>query len=237
MLRQVYELELRSPLLRDKARRGFSLLRSSAEEALALEDRFNGICRVRTQTHASSLPHDPEDLQPNMNATVRQPKSFSTCMTQDRIDLYAKANVCQDLQARSHRVDPSKNLLPIPCSRTENFTRLTASTTSLPNREKEGTSSARPLALSVDGSMFPSPIATLFDDFLEVESSLQTLEADDGFQLGDEFCTPSNGDSLRRSQEYFSVEGRSSSGLKQLKNMTIGNCQHLILHLVLSQNL
>ncbi|XP_024357126.1 uncharacterized protein [Physcomitrium patens] len=170
---KVYELELRSPLLRDKARRGFSLLRSSAEEALALEDRFNGICR--------------------------------------------------DLQARSHRVDPSKNLLPIPCSRTENFTRLTASTTSLPNREKEGTSSARPLALSVDGSMFPSPIATLFDDFLEVESSLQTLEADDGFQLGDEFCTPSNGDSLRRSQEYFSVEGRSSSGLKQLKNMTIGS--------------
>jgi hypothetical protein len=146
------------------------------------------------------------------------------------MDFCSQDNVSQDLHGQNCRSDPPGNSLPVSATMAENSTHLRASTSSLPTRAKEYLSSGRPLALSIDGSVFPSPTSTLFDDFLEVESSLQALAADEESQFSGDFCTSSNGNTLRSSQEYFSAKGKPGSGLLQLKNMTIGKRLYLILY-------
>ncbi|KAG0553464.1 hypothetical protein KC19_12G013400 [Ceratodon purpureus] len=216
---QVHELELRSPLLlRSNGRRNVSFLRSSTEEAIALEDTFNGICREKGRTQASSLPHKPEAFQSNMDDTCGHPQS-SCIFTVDTMDFCAQEVASQDPPAQNCRLDPPGNPLPVSCTAVENSTHLRASTYSLPSRAKEY---SRSLAVSIDGSVFPSPTATLFDDFLEVESSLQALAADEGSWLSGDFCTSSNGDTLRCSQEDISSKDKPGSGLLQMKNMATG---------------
>lgn len=218
---QVHELELQSPLLlRDNGRRRASFLRSSSEEALSLEDTFNGLNRQREQMQDPSLPYESAALQSNNNDTSGHPQSSCIYTASDMMEFSAAASVSPKLQIQDCRLDPPENFLPVSRTMAEISNRVRASTSSLPNRAKEVSSSGKPLAVSIDGSMFPD--ATLFDDFLEVESSLQALEADQGFQHSEEFCTPSNGDSLRFSQEYVSARGKPGSGLQQLKNMTTG---------------
>lgn len=171
-----------------------------------------------------SLSHESVARQSNTEDTSGHPQSPRLHTASDVMDFSLTANVSAELQIQNYRFDPPENFLPVSCTMAENPTRLRASTSSLPNRAKEYSSSGKPLAVSIDGSIFPFPDATLFDDFLEVESSLQALEADEGSQRSDGFCTPSNGDSLRCSQEYVSAKGKPGSGLQQLKNMTIGKC-------------
>lgn len=162
-----------------------------------------------------------------MDDTFDHQQSSCIFTASDTRDFCAQDNVPRDQQTQNCRFDPPGNSLPVSRTVADNSTPFRASTSSLPKRAKEYSSSGRPLALSMDGSVSPSSTATLFDDFLEVESSLQALAADEGSQLSHDFCTSMNGDTLRCSQEYFSAKGKPESGLKQLTNMTTGKRVHL----------
>ena len=177
---------------------------------------------------ASSVPLEPEALQSKMDDTFGAPQTSCIFTSSDTMDFCTRPNVSQELQPHNPQFNPPGNSMPVACTTAENSTHLRASLSSLPDRTKEPSSSGRQLALSIDGSTFPSPTAAFFDDFLEVESSLQALAADEGSQLSDDFCTSSNGDTLRSSRENFSAKGKPGSGLKQLKNTTTGNRLHYL---------
>jgi len=170
-----------------------------------------------------SLPHESVAYPSNIDDTSGLPQSSRVYTASEMIDFCATANGSPELQTQDCRFDP-RQTLPVSCTMADNSTRVRSSTSSLPNRAKEYPFSGKPLAVSIDGSIFPFPDATLFDDFLEVESSLQSLEADEGIQLSDGFCTPSNGDTLHCTEEYVSAKGKPGSGIQQLKNISIGKC-------------
>lgn len=215
---KVHELELRSPLLLSRNhRRNISLLRSPTKEVLALENTFNGISHEREQMQISSLSRGKtEDFQSSIDDTFGHPQSSLNYTSRNTMDFCAEVH---GDQAENRRVIvPLGNESAVSCTMAESFTHL-RETSSVHSRVQECSSSSVLSTLSIDGSMFPSPTCTLFDDFLEVESSLQAFAAKEGCRL-DDFGTRNNTGSLCPSQEYFSAEGNLNSGLKQLNNTT-----------------
>lgn len=220
---QVHELELRSPLLLSRNhRRNISLLRSPTKEVLALENTFNGISHEREQMQISSLSRGKtEDFQSSIDDTFGHPQSSLNYTSRNTMDFCAEVH---GDQAENRRVIvPLGNESAVSCTMAESFTHL-RETSSVHSRVQECSSSSVLSTLSIDGSMFPSPTCTLFDDFLEVESSLQAFAAKEGCRL-DDFGTRNNTGSLCPSQEYFSAEGNLNSGLKQLNNTTASKCR------------
>lgn len=201
MLFQVHDLKIRSPLYCGDRRRNFKAVPSSTEEVLALEHTFNEI----SQEHTWTRPSSPID-------------EFAP-LPSDMTDAFLESQ----FQTGRHPTAPFPEDCKLKGSASaEELCHLRSSTPPVLDTIKDlSLAPGRPLSCSIEGSYFPSPTSVIFDDFLEVESSLQALAAE--FHDGDDLCTPSEDGRLEGSQEYVSARGKLSSGLKRLKNITTGN--------------